>query len=392
MPSGEHPLVNRGATTPLGGQRRHDFLDRLGRASFKEAFPDLAEKFWRRTIAILELINKERKYIKVSGLPFVTRLAMWRQGFLSESFTLYQLDSPDLARAYLSDLQRHAGIWGINEPFENILDNKLIFWGFLRNFSSEIAQVVGFIQRNAVYSFMDLHNDPIPIEMGSLNKLGYKLIVKPLSASGGLGIALYEWRDNAHYLNGERCTADKLLDAFAKGQYIVCTFVDQAAYAARIFPGTANSIRILTLYDSERRECFIAAAAHRFGIRSGSKLVDNWVQGGVAAGVDLATGRLAKAYAFPRQGRLIPHTHHPDTDELIEGAQITNWPQIKNGIVALGSKLPFLPHVGWDVIATDEGFVIIEGNNRPAVNIIQLSGPLLADPRVAEFYRQHGVL
>ena len=98
MPSGDHTVVNRTATTPLGGVRRHDFLDQFGRASFKEALPSLAEKFWRWTIAILELINKERKYIKVSKLPFSARLAMWRQGFLSESFTIYQLNSPDAAR------------------------------------------------------------------------------------------------------------------------------------------------------------------------------------------------------------------------------------------------------------------------------------------------------
>ena len=106
----------------------------------------------------------------------------------------------------------------------------------------------------------------------------------------------------------------------------------------------------------------------------------------------MATGRLGKAYAFPRRGELIPHSHHPDTKEPLEGVQVANWPLIRDGIVRLGNKLPFLPHVGWDVIATDQGFVIIEGNNRPAVNIIQLNGPLLADPRVAEFYRRHGIL
>ena len=391
MPSGDHTVVNRTATTPPGGVRRHDFLDRFGRASFKETLPRLAEKFWRRTIAILELVNKERKYIKVSKLPFATRLAMWRQGFLSESFTIYQLNSPDAAKSYFSDIRRHAGIWGINRPFENILDNKLVFWGFLKNFSSEIAPILGYVQQSTLYSFADLNNDAIILDMNSLRDLGKKLIIKPLSASGGLGIALYEWRDNTHHLNGEPCAPDKLLAAFTNGEYIVCKFINQAAYAARIFPDTANSIRILTLYDSERRECFIAAAAHRFGIRSGSKVVDNWVQGGVAAGVDLATGRLGKAYAFPRRGELIPHSHHPDTNEQIEGVQIANWPLIKSEIVQLGSKLPFLPHVGWDVIATDQGFEIIEGNNRPAVNIIQLGGPLLAEPRVAEFYRRHGV-
>ena len=81
MPSGDYPLMKRGSTTPLGGPRQHDFLDRLGRASFKEAFPTLLVRFWRWTIAILELINKERKYVKVSGLPFSVRAGNVAAGF-----------------------------------------------------------------------------------------------------------------------------------------------------------------------------------------------------------------------------------------------------------------------------------------------------------------------
>jgi hypothetical protein len=71
---------------------------------------------------------------------------------------------------------------------------------------------------------------------------------------------------------------------------------------------------------------------------------------------------------------------------------IPGWAAIRDGVAALASRLPFLPHVGWDIIPTDGGFAIIEGNNRPAVNIVQLERGLLADPRAERFYRRRGVL
>jgi hypothetical protein len=392
MPAG---VGDRVAAAPPGlaaVARRRKLLDRLGRALLKDGLPTLAARAWRRVVAVAELVNKERKYVKVSDLPLSTRLGMWRRGFLSESFTIYQLDRPVEAAKYLSDYQRHARFWELNRPFEFILDNKLAFWGLLRNFSPAIAEIDGLIHSGCFFPVVGDGDETRPVDITHLGKLGRPLVLKPLSASGGLGIAIYSNRDGRHHLNHVPCTADELRTALSGEDYVVCRFIEQAAYARRIFPDVANTIRVLTIYDSERREAFIAAAAHRFGAKSGGAVVDNWVQGGIAAGVDIAGGTLGVAYAFPRQGRLVPLAVHPDTGAAIEGVQIANWQRIREGIVALASQLPFLPHVGWDVIATDDGFAVIEGNNRPAVNIVQIGGPLLADPRTERFYRQRGVL
>src|SRR5918995_5539936 len=111
------------------GRRR--LADRLGRALLKDGLPTLTTQAWRRIVAVAELVNKERKYARVSDVPLSTRFGMWKRGFLSESFTIYQLRHPEEADNYISDYQRHARFWGLNRPYEFILDNKLAFWGFL---------------------------------------------------------------------------------------------------------------------------------------------------------------------------------------------------------------------------------------------------------------------
>jgi hypothetical protein len=373
------------------GRARRRLPERLGRLLLKDGLPRLAANGWRRLVALAELVNKERKYLQESDLPLATRFGMWRRGFLSESFTIYRLGDPARAASYLSDYGRYARAWGINRPFEHVLNDKLVFWGLLRGFSPHIAPVAGLVRDGRLFRFRP--EGEVASNLADLGELGDRLVLKPISASGGRGILLYERDgDGRHRVNRASCTLDELRATVGRDGFLVCPFVEQAAYAARIFPEVANTVRVLTLYDDERQEAFVAAAAHRFGRRAGGAVVDNWVQGGLAAAVDLAAGTLGTAYPFPRRGRLEPHAAHPDTGAAIEGVGITNWAVIRDGVVALASRLPFLPYVGWDVIPTDGGFAIIEGNNRPAANIVQLERGLLADPRVESFYRRRGVL
>src|SRR3712207_1520989 len=123
------PAADRAPPTPPGlaaAKGRRKLLNRLGRMLLKDGLPTLTTLGWRRVVAVAELINKERKYAKFSDLPFSTKFGMWRRGFLSESYIIYQLDRPEATEHYLSDYQRHAGFWGLNRPFEFILDNKLV--------------------------------------------------------------------------------------------------------------------------------------------------------------------------------------------------------------------------------------------------------------------------
>jgi hypothetical protein len=174
--------------------------------------------------------------------------------------------------------------------------------------------------------------------------------------------------------------------------YIVTEFLKQHQYAARIYPKTTNTLRVLTMWDDEEsRAPFVAFVIHRFGTAR-SFPVDNWGRGSLSAWVDGETGIVGPAAAAPTANSLEWHDSHPETKERIMGVKIPGWETIKARLLGLAGKCASVPYVGWDLVITDDGFSVIEGNNRTDVNLLQIHRPLLVDERVVRFYERQGVI
>jgi hypothetical protein len=221
------------------------------------------------------------------------------------------------------------------------------------------------------------------------------MVVKPVDGGGGKGILRVERRAGGLLVNGTSVPDFEALakDIPPKRTCIAVEFVQQAPYAQSIFPETTNTIRVLTMLDVTRgREPFIAIAVHRFGSMK-TRPVDNWTQGGLSALIDLDTGRLGRAVAYPSSGRLDWSDAHPDTQARITGTAIPGWRKVVARLLEVAGALASrVPYVGWDIVVTRCGFQIIEGNNYSDVNLLQVHRPLLVDPRVRAFYKTYGVL
>jgi hypothetical protein len=142
--------------------------------------------------------------------------------------------------------------------------------------------------------------------------------------------------------------------------------------------------------DPDTGEAFVATAVHRFGNKD-SIPVDNWSRGGLSSRIDLETGELGPGATYPRHGEVIFHDDHPDTGTRIRGVCIPGWSQLKHRLLDMAQAWSFIPYVGWDIIVADDDTWLLEGNNYSDVNLLQVHGPLLRDPRVRRFYRYHGV-
>ncbi len=320
------------------------------------------------------------------------RRKLWclRRGFLPMSYDLYTLGENDPGE-YLSDRQREM-TWVLNWPYAGILDDKLGFDHTLKQLGAPTPKTRALVIKGRLRP-MDGGRSVVVTDWWRehLDRLG-RLVLKPIWGAKGNGISIVEGFGAGCRVNGQKMAWHELEARLSRmDRYLVSDYAQQAFYAQEIFPGSANSIRILTMHDEDGVP-FIAAATHRFGSNGSSRPVDNWSAGGLSAGVDLESGELSAGVTSLEFSRMERHDHHPDTGTPIKGNTVANWDVIRAGIVEVAGKVPFLPYIGWDVVATDSGYLIIEGNKQSDVNLLQVHRPLLRDPRVRAFYERERIL
>jgi hypothetical protein len=193
-------------------------------------------------------------------------------------------------------------------------------------------------------------------------------------------------------IGGTRVSRDQARrEISSRKAHLLTEYVEQAAYAREIFPDSANSIRMLTMFDADTGEPFLARAVHRFGSRK-TRRMDNFSQGGVCATIELDTGRLGVGVRVLPSGHPESVERHPDTNAPILGTVIPNWHDVVRRLLDVVRAHPYLPYVGWDVVVTDDGIRLLEGNANTGMNVLQVHEPLLSDPRIRRFYESRGAL
>jgi hypothetical protein len=122
---------------------------------------------------------------------------------------------------------------------------------------------------------------------------------------------------------------------------------------------------------------------------------DNWSGGGISVPVDPETGRLGLGRMHPLKGKRPEQRFeiHPDSGAQLTGAVVPHWDRITGAVLQAAGSLPFNRMGGWDVLvdATDTP-IILEANGNSDVNLLQVHGGLLAEPRIRRFYQAFGVV
>ena len=218
------------------------------------------------------------------------------------------------------------------------------------------------------------------------------MVLKPTNGGGGTGVMILSLVNNEFTVNGKRSELAGL-DELIKNlnNYFISEFIIQGEYGNEFFPNTINTIRVLTMIDPETKKPFIPIAVQRMGCNN-SQPTDNWSQGGFCAEIDLETGELSAALTFPKNRRVEWFDKHPETGAQIKGLIVPKWKEIKEGILNVVEKHPHLIYVGWDVVTTEDGYMILEGNNCSDVNLLQIHTPLLTIPRAKNFYKYHNII
>jgi hypothetical protein len=338
--------------------------------------------------------NIQRLIQREVGTPFPislgTRLRAWRHGNTGFSSIRYGLPGND-HREYVSDYARYVKTPRINGRFGEALNNKLVFSRLVRSYGCEVPDYFCIVSRGEFVQIGDRYTMWSPADVIDACRAGGEFVIKPYGGGSGVSVHVLTVRDGKLLLDWSEAGEDDVLSILGRlEEAVILEFVHQHEYSSRIFPHSTNSIRVLTMWDYEADEPFIPFAGHRFG-RPSSVPVDNCSQGGIACFVHLDTGTLGPAYAGHMQRNLEPAPVHPDTGVPITGTKLPHWEYLKSKLLEVCREMAYIPYVGWDVVITEKGFTVIEGNNYPDLGH-QNFEPLLVNPRVRAFFEAHDAL
>ena len=198
-----------------------------------------------------------------------------------------------------------------------------------------------------------------PEELFALCRNSTQLIGKPLEGSSGQGIQKYtpeNWKD------GPEAFLQKLKN---DGIGILEEVVIQHPKMASLCPTSVNTCRIATLMGDKQQG--IVYAFLRIG---NGKVMDNVDCGGMAARIDLASGKLLTVGADKQGNTFIKH---PMTNTSLIGFEIPFWEEAKAMCMKAAEKVPQMRFIAWDVAITENGPTFIEGNSFPSHAIPQFA-------------------
>lgn len=184
------------------------------------------------------------------------------------------------------------------------------------------------------------------------------VIVKRIDGACGVGIDKYKASD---------ILADNGFLIRLVGENIILEEVAVNVESIRKFsPSSLNTFRFVTCIDRKGKPHIIATA---FRMGNGKSHTDNIVTGGIACYVDTETG-VVVTDGLNVEGKFF--SQHPFSKIAFKGFQIPRWEEGKNLVLNLAMEVPEARFVGWDVVLTEKGFDVLEGNIPPGEELTEL--------------------
>ncbi len=288
----------------------------------------------------------------------------WKRGYLSFRIHQYGLTEENY-KNYLSDLDYH---WlnRINNYTQKWINDKTTFRYALEPFKKHLPEYYFLIMKRGPKVYVKRMMDA-PESAGcniqsvvEVLKEKKELAFKPSAGTHGDGFYKLTFENDLFYINGKQSSEQELVDVLTsqKSFYIVTDYLYLADELAKIYPASLNTIRMLVI-NEDAKTPKIKHAYMRIGASS-SGFTDNIGYGGIAARIDLETGR------FYDGETIVNHVFHecevhPDTGVPVSG-YVPHWQETKEGILDICREFPELEYLGFDVAVTEDSFKLLEIN------------------------------
>jgi hypothetical protein len=292
-----------------------------------------------------------------------------KAGVLPPWYYIYELHRHPVKREARSFIQRcecKSGVPGllkdIKRPVSELTD-KALFAKWCDAHDIPTGPVIAVVREDGVDG---LH---------SLEQLTGDLFVKPVNGKGGRGAQRFDYAGEGRY----RLPVGKVVDRIG----MLISVAASASTGARLIqPRIRNhpdllqlnndalaTVRALTCLDETGKPELLGAVL-RMAIGS-NHVVDNLHAGGIAAAIDLGSGRLGPASNLGMDGSIGWLDRHPTSGAQIAGFKLPYWDGFQAFAEHAHGAFSDRIMVGWDIAITAEGLVVIEGNGTPDLDIMQ---------------------
>lgn len=222
-----------------------------------------------------------------------------------------------------------------SKKHEAIFYNKFIFSKVFSDFYGRKCIMTNYLTEEDFVKFMEGET---------------KIVYKPVNGAKGESIYIFDVKD-----------FNSLSELYKKikslPNAILETWIVQHHELDRIYPHSVNCIRIKTVLDKDI--CHILEAKISFG--HNSEIANDSINS-LFSKIDVKTGKIiTDACNYPGE----VFETHPETGVKFNGIQIPFWKETLEMIDKASKVMYQVKYVGWDIAITEDGPILIEGNNDP---------------------------
>lgn len=213
-----------------------------------------------------------------------------------------------------------------------------------------------------------LHRDWMVVEAGNADAVRAfaeshgTIVTKEPVGQAGTGVHRYHAADVADWADFHRGLLDR-------GELLIEEVIVQHPDLAAVCPGTVNTTRVTAFFDGEKTH--ILAMAQKFGRGAVS---DQMTFGGFYTMLDDDGHAVGAGY----DSHAHVHEIHPDSGFRIADFQLPMVEEVRAFVDRVARVVPQVQYVGWDIVVTPTGPVLVEGNwgagvyeNKPSVTGIR---------------------
>ncbi|HEA30501.1 MAG TPA: hypothetical protein ENH91_10980 [Leeuwenhoekiella sp.] len=281
-------------------------------------------------------------------LQLLSSFAKYNTAFLDYFYLEFYNKSDQETSAYASTLLMH--------KFHSQLNDKN-FIKYFRNKKLFYNQFAPYIKH--AY-FIPEKKQPEDLKKWLMETSPNAIMAKKSNGQAGLGIEkLTVSIENGQYLVGGMSLKSFYNYAQKKEYDLWDTYITQHSTINEISPDALSTIRVISVIDLQGNVEILGAMIRM----STGSFVDNFHKGGVSAAVDLKTGELLPPMLFqdPRKSKKL--TTHPVSQKKMVGFFVPFWNQVIPMVKQAAKVIPQVRTVGWDVIITEKGPSLLEGND-----------------------------